>query len=227
MKKTPYMPTDDAGKKEWLGNFNSKFPGIAALFNFSAADVAAVNDATLVYNYLCDCSTIIISAKESFVNHKNLIRSGKIGSATGSLPTVPVLPAVPVTTNPVGAGIFPTIAKIVSTIKSSSKYTDTIGLSLGIIGADQTNDINAMKPVLTLVHLAGKIEVQWVKGNAHSIHIEVDRGTGFQFLAIDSIPHYIDTFAITVPAVWKYRAMYIIADELVGQWSDVATTNVG
>jgi len=45
-------------------------------------------------------------------------------------------------------------------------------------------------------------------------------------LAIDTVPHYTDTQAITAPATWKYRAMYIIADEPVGQWSDVASIAV-
>jgi len=41
--------------------------------------------------------------------------------------------------------------------------------------------------------------------------------SGWQFLDIDSVPHYTDTTPITAPATWKYRAMYIVADELVGQ----------
>ena len=70
------------------------------------------------------------------------------------------------------------------------------------------------------------MEVQWTKGDADSIRIESDKGTGWQFLAIDSVPHYTDTTPITIAATWKYRAMYIVADELVGQWSDVASIGV-
>ena len=49
----------------------------------------------------------------------------------------------------------------------------------------------------------------------------------FQFLAVDAVPHYTDTTPITAPAVWKYRAIYLIADEKVGQMSDVISINVG
>jgi hypothetical protein len=40
---------------------------------------------------------------------------------------------------------------------------------------------------------------------------------------VDTVPHYQD---ITGPAVWKYRAMYLLEDQPVGQWSDVASITV-
>jgi|GEM_PF-4380811 len=74
--------------------------------------------------------------------------------------------------------------------------------------------------------VGGQVEVQWLKGDADAIRIESDKGTGWQFLAVNSVPHYTDTTAITAPATWKYRAMYLVSDELVGQWSDVASIAV-
>jgi hypothetical protein len=47
------------------------------------------------------------------------------------------------------------------------------------------------------------------------------------FLGIDTNPHYTDTTPITAPATWKYRAMYLLNDELIRQWSDVISINVG
>jgi hypothetical protein len=58
------------------------------------------------------------------------------------------------------------------------------------------------------------------------VRIEVDRdGTGWDFLAIDTSPHYIDTFAGPGPgasALWKYRAIYVLDDAPVGLWSATA-----
>ena len=58
----------------------------------------------------------------------------------------------------------------------------------------------------------------------------MDRGTGaFGFLAFDTIPDYLDTAALPAPglsAVWKYKAIYRLGDEQVGQWSDVASISV-
>jgi hypothetical protein len=83
-----------------------------------------------------------------------------------------------------------------------------------------------MKPTLRLSITGGQVEVQWNKGMADAVRIETDKGAGWQFLAVDTVPDYLDTTPNTTPAVWKYRAMYIIADELVGQMSDVVSINV-
>lgn len=110
-------------------------------------------------------------------------------------------------------------------IKASPTYTEAIGRDLGIIGAELVIDTSAMKQVVKLMLQGGQVEVQWVKGKADAVRIESDKGNGWQFLAVDSVPHYLDTTPIT-PGTWKYRAMYIIADERVGQWSDVVSINV-
>ena len=128
----------------------------------------------------------------------------------------------------VAPGIFPRIAQQVQRIKSYPTYTEAIGKDLSIIGAEQEQDPDTMKPAIKVLALGGQVEVQWVKGGADAVRIETDKGAGtWQFLAVDAVPHYIDTTPITGPAVWKYRAIYIIADERVGQWSDVVSINVG
>ncbi len=81
-------------------------------------------------------------------------------------------------------------------------------------------DKTIVKPILKLVFKGGQVEVQWIKG-ADALLIETDKGTGkWEFLAVDTVPHYTDTTAITTPGTWKYRAMYMVSDERVGQWSD-------
>ena len=45
-------------------------------------------------------------------------------------------------------------------------------------------------------------------------------GKGFVFLATDTTPDYVDTFAQpATPAKWTYRAIYRAGDVQVGQWS--------
>jgi hypothetical protein len=55
--------------------------------------------------------------------------------------------------------------------------------------------------------------VQWTKGDADALRIETDKGSGWQFLAVDTVPHYQDTTPICGPALWKYRAMYLLEDQ--------------
>lgn len=226
MSKTAYLPKSDKDKVTWLNNFASKFSTIAIPFGFTAADVTTVNNYAAMFSYLINSVESLTTSKAKYVTHKNLIRNGAIGSSVGVPPAVPTLPAMPTA---VPAGIFPMIAQIVQRIKNNtSLYTEAIGKDLGIVGADQIIDPTTMKPLLTLVQKGGQVEVQWVKGHADSIRIEVDRdGKGFQFLTIDTVPNYTDTTPMAAAGTWKYKAMYEIADELVGQWSDVVSTAVG
>ncbi len=223
MSKNTYLPTTDGDRVIWLNNFASKFNPLAVSLGFVAADATAVTNDAAMFAYLIGQVETFTTAKEQRVQYKNLIREGPIGKPGGSVPSGPVVPAAPAAVAP---GIFPRIAQMVQRIKNYPAYTEAIGRDLGIIGAEQTIDLATMKPVLKLVSTAGHVEVQWNKGKADAVSIESDKGAGWQFLAVDSVPHYMDTTPVTAPATWKYRAMYIVADELVGQWSDVVSINV-
>jgi hypothetical protein len=223
MSKAGYLPTAEKDRLVWFNNFSDKFSKVATNLGFVATDVASVTNDAAMFSYLITCVEMYTTAKEQCVDYKNLISKGPIG-ATGS-PVPPPL-AMGMVPTEVAPGIFPRISRLVERIKASPAYTEAIGKDLGIIGAQQTVDTDSMKPALKLVFKGGQVEIQWVKGNADAIRIESDKGTGWHFLAVDSVPHYTDTTAITTAATWKYRAMYIISDELVGQWSDVASMAV-
>lgn len=224
MAKDHYMPKSDQERSVWMNNLNSKFTTWATTLGFTAADVTALNNDTLMFAYLLVITEVFNTAKEQRVAYKNLIKNGPIGSPGGALPTAPTVPVAPTAVAP---GILPRISLLVARIKASPAYTEAIGKDMGIVGAEQTTDPTQMKPVIKLVMKGGLVELQWQKGESDGVRIEVDRGTGtWSFLAIDTVPHYPDTTPITAPATWKYRAMYLMADEPVGLWSDVASIAV-
>ena len=76
-----------------------------------------------------------------------------------------------------------------------------------------------------------KVKIQWVKQGLDALELWVDRGDGkgFVFLAIDTIVPYVDTAALPAAgqsALWKYKGIYLQADERVGQWSDIVSLAV-
>ena len=223
MAKSSYLPRTDKDRVVWLNNFSSKFAQVATGLGFVAADVTSVNNDAAMFSYLINQVEVYTTAKEQRVDYKNLIKEGPLGTPGGPLPVAPAAGTVPTVVLP---GIFARISQLVPRIKNSTTYTDAIGKDLGIIGAQQTFDPALMKPVLKLAMMGGQVEVQWIKSEADALRIETDKGNGWQLLAIDTVPHYTDTTPITAPAVWRYRAMYQIADELVGQWSDVSSITV-
>ena len=71
--------------------------------------------------------------------------------------------------------------------------------------------------------------IGWTKHGMDGIELQVDRGTGFVFLAIDTLPGYTDTASMPAAgqsALWKYKAIYHQGDDRVGQWSDVVSIPV-
>ena len=151
----------------------------------------------------------------------------------GYLPATPAVPLPPAHEPPVAVptGIVGRFAAIVRTCKGSKNYTPALGEILGIEGAGAGYvDINAAQPDLTGARVEGdKVRVPWIKSLFDALYVEVDRGDGkgFVFLATDTRPDYYDTAPFPPGgAVWKYRAIYLLADEKVGQWSAVVTVRV-
>ena len=84
--------------------------------------------------------------------------------------------------------------------------------------------------MLKLEHSGAGVMVRWGwRGQSaflDLLELEVDRGSGFQLLAYDSTPDYLDTTPITVAAKWTYRAIFRVGDARVGQWSGPVSINV-
>jgi hypothetical protein len=225
--KTHYLPADDAGKDVWLTNFAAKFSNYALALGFTAADVTAAQ-ADAAYNHWCFISAGQVAAyAQQWTAYKNAARNGD-GTSLGVFPIPPSLGTPPTAVAP---NIFGRATALVARIKVSPTYTEAIGQALQIIGADHPVDPTTLKPVLTAALDAGQVDVSWLKQGMDALELWVDRGDGkgFLFLAMDSIPDYTDTAAMSPAgqsALWKYKGIYIQADQRVGQWSDVLSLPV-
>ena len=224
MAKSRYLPNDDAGKCSWLSNFAQKLSGYAAVLGLTGPEVAAVTADCAFFTYVCDAKNQYDNKARDWTAYKNIARGGP--APLGAMPAAPTLGTAPAM---VTANIFGRITALVARLKTQPGYTEAIGEDLGIIGAEETVDLNAMKPVFTIVLQAGHPNIVWKKQGMDALEIHVDRGTGFAFLALDTMPDYLDTAPLPAPgasAVWKYKAIYRLRDEQVGQWSDMASVSV-
>lgn len=73
------------------------------------------------------------------------------------------------------------------------------------------------------------VDIGWIKQGMDALELWVNRGTGFVFLAVDSMPDYTDTAPMPAAgqsALWQYKGIYLQADQRVGQWSDVVSIPV-
>jgi len=225
MSKTYYLPTDDAGKLAWLTNLGAKLPGYKTILNLTDADISGVQADNTFFAFVLNSNNQVAAYAKQWTTYKNTARSGGDASLA-ILPVAPVFTSPAVTVEP---DIFGRATALVARIRVATGYTQAIGQALRIIGADNPVDPSTLKPVLDVEVDAGQVNVGWTKQSADGIEIWVDRGDGkgFIFLAIDTIPDYTDTQPLpATAAVWKYKAIYIIADERVGSWSDVVSLPV-
>jgi hypothetical protein len=133
----------------------------------------------------------------------------------------------------VNTGALNRIFGLVQDIKRVAGYTDTIGSDLGLIGAELgAPDWNTFAPVLNVTRAPAGVTVGWGWQGKSAfldlIELQVNRGNGWQLLAYDTTPGYVDTEPIPVaPTKWEYRAIYRVGDQRVGQWSAAASVIVG
>jgi hypothetical protein len=226
MSKKSYQPRTDEGKESFMTNLDNKLAAHATTVGVTPQEQTSVHNDTLMFVYCMKMVGMFTTKKEQILSFKDIMRDGPIGTPSNPLPVNPTLPIAPAMVEP---GIIPRTNAFVQRLKNHPNYTVDIGRDLGIVGSEDIFDIIAMKPVLKLVKQAEFIEIQWKKGHSDAIRIEVDRNdnAGWCFLAIDTVPNYSDTLVPATAVIWKYRGMYLIKDELVGQWSDVTSIAVG
>lgn len=89
-----------------------------------------------------------------------------------------------------------------------------------------------LQPVLKVSLAGNKVELNWGwQGNSAYLdqcEIQVDRGSGWQVLTFDTTPGYTDSIAFpAAPTKWKYRGIFRVDDQQVGQWSAEESVTVG
>ncbi len=118
-------------------------------------------------------------------------------------------------------------------IVHSTNYTKAIGEDLGIEAPDTAAAKAAMKdgkPEFKIeMSSGGYPNLRWTKGKYQGIEIWKDAGSGFVKLDRDMRPDYIDKSdlpASGTAAVWRYKIIYLMDDEPIGNWSDAVSVTV-
>jgi hypothetical protein len=215
-----YLPPKDQDRVAWLNNFAAKLPAYKTTFGLSDADLAGVAADAVMWEWMVGWCEAMRTRAQNITAFKNQLRDGPEG-AVALPPGAPDFRAAPPSVAP---DVFGRIGRLVQTIKNHRAYTEASGRDLVIVSTATAEDPSVAKPLLGLsLADAGHVRVGWTKRGMDALRIEVDRGKGWEFLAIDTMPDYTDTAPLPPPgqsAVWKYRAIYLLDDQPVGQWSD-------
>jgi hypothetical protein len=226
MTNNSFMPSTDSGKADLLEHLTSTLPHYAALLEANNDDLVNLHADAVAFRYALKSLADMQAYAHHWTEFKNLLRDGGAGSADWSVPPMLVEP-IPAAVSP---GIIPRLSALVARLKTHKNYTSAIGLDLWLVGSTSVVDPNTWKPILTAQNKAGHPIIAWTKGAAAAIEIWVDRGdgAGFTFLTINTEPNTNDPHPLpSNSALWKYKAIYRLHDEQVGQWSDVLSITVG
>lgn len=228
MKKL-IIPKADPERVLWLNQFAAALNNYAAKYNILPAEVTVVKSMAVFFDYWIAALTSIRDFSAKVTAFKNNMANGVEPNAEN--PTEPGFPVLAPPPPMVISGIFPFVMTIVKRIKSHKDYVTDDGEEMGIEADDITMpDVQTLKPVIKhqLVN-GGYPQLQWVKQQTDGVLIQVNRTGNWEFLAIDTVPDYIDTHPLPASgssAVWQYRMIYRLDDANVGQWSDVVSITV-
>ena len=150
MAKSYYLPKDDSGKAELLEHLAARLPVYADVLEISPADITSLQADAAAFRYTLGAFNAIQANSRLWTAFKTIQRDGGTGST--AFPHAPNLPA-PVPAVPLG--IIPRLTALVSRLKTARNYTEAIGQDLKIVGAEQTVDSSAWKPILDLATEAG------------------------------------------------------------------------
>ena len=127
------------------------------------------------------------------------------------------------------ASVEPRLRALGRRIKAAAGYTEAIGAALKLIGSEDSTNLNAERPVITGKALpGGEVEISFVKGKSDGVLIETcdDGAANWTFLARDTCSPYVDNRPLRTPGKpesRRYRAIYVKADDRIGQFSDEVT----
>lgn len=227
---TGYLPRTDEGKTPWVDNFNSKLQGYSAKYNISPTEISDVASIKEDWVYRMGAITKVQAYSQAITKWKNYLRDGAPEGAMVTMPQPPTFGEAPAT--PAASGGFKRIAAIIKKIKDNSQYSEADGKDLGIIGAEAPAvDMDTMKPEVQMKQgPGGKPKIVWTLGMMDGVAVYKDKGdgAGFQFYDFDNHPDYDDKAPLPATATtWRYKLIYRLNDEEVGQFSDVVTVHVG
>lgn len=230
MPKSAYIKRPDDAFSAQLQQFKTNIGSYATLLNVTTGEVTAQAADADYFAYQLACQDIALAYAQQCTAWKEIIRTGGTPPASGA----PAMPTWPTSVPVVAPGVEPRFRALVQRIRKQGAYNDGIGETLGIVGDEQSApDLGTVRPVIDAAKSGTHVEVEWGwQGNRaflQGVRIEVDRGDGvWRLLTIDTTPGYSDTepFPAT-PTRWKYRAIYLVDDQPVGEWSQTAEVTVG
>ena len=237
MKHNDYYPLRVGDQIIWLSNFYHKLATWAGTLGVDAPTQAEI---------VADCRWLIYLLQDWLpaVRAHNLAATAAAKSAllgNGGLIALPVFTPPPL---PGPEGTFPAVVPraegglarlfdVIAEWKENNACTNALCLDLGIIGSVQNGpNLATVQPEIDGGRNGIKVDLDWGwQGYSKwldAIQFEVNRGAGWVALLTDTSPGCSDNHPQPAePAIWKYRAWFLVDGERVGLVSNELSVVVG
>jgi len=188
---------------------------------FSGAEITVASNDAKFFRYAVTQQGKALAHSQGYTRFLGLMRTGK---DTATEPVFNVPGTIPAT---VLVGIETRFRERAKKAKASTAYSDDIGEQLRIVAPDASAELGV--PEFIVVFAGNHPVLKWKKKTADAIRIEKDKGQGWYHADNDIKSPWADKDDLPSPgqsAVWKYRIIYLIDDEVVGGYSDIITVTV-
>jgi len=189
----------------------------------SASKVAYLISCNPLIQFILTMHPELLKTAHSVTSYKDLLLYGHKNEVLGAIPTLPVFPAilpfVPL------ANVRSFFVDLVQDCMKSPKFTENIGIKLGIIDLSPEPKPEEGTPNLSVKYATGGHPLlHSTKGIFQGYEVWRDKGDGKGFVHITTSLYadYLDASelpAINISQQWKYKAIYILKGVVIGNWS--------
>ncbi len=224
------IKTSDTAFANQYNQFCNNVDKYATTLGLDAEKVGALKVANTFLQFIFRMQTEVQTYAHSFTSYKHQLHFGPSKELMGDVPKPPVYPTVPA---PISLGNVRTmLSSIAQDCVSSSKFTDTIGIALGIMDPIEAGkDVVAVKPNLTIkLTTGGHPILHTVRGiyDGYEVWKDWNDTKGYMKLDTSMYPDYTDNSPLPTvgkAASWKYKIIYTLKGVQCGSWS--AEENIG
>ncbi|MCL5746393.1 MAG: hypothetical protein M1541_21090 [Acidobacteria bacterium] len=201
MAKSDYLPTRDNDFLVWHDQFKAGLTAQAATFDLTEADTTALANENTELHAKISAAAAAAAAAQQTTKEKTAARQA----------------------------IERRVRALARRLKAHPAYTPALGAQLGIEGPEDTTDLSASKPQLSATdQTGGVVELAFSKSRSDGVNLysQRDGEAGFVFLARDTSSPYLDNRPLLAPGrpeVRRYKAVYVLNDQEIGQFSDEVT----
>jgi hypothetical protein len=233
MKKRTYkwLPRTLEGLAPWFANFAFKFAGYYTSLGFVAADLAQVENDSVMVQWLLDAQHGAQTNLDAFRAYRDETLYGEKGDPTPVEPPA-ALPPMPAATT---TEILERLSLLVERIQLADNYTEAIGEALGIIAApgDSLSPDNVKPTIQTYPAQTGYEFAVIVsgRGDADMLNVEIRRMNQETWTTVKSgtgkgVDVTITPTTAGQPEKIEVRVQLLRKNEPYGQPSDPAYVTV-